>query len=230
MSLFSWLNSPDYLESVTFWFDVSGALVEFGVAITAGIIVHGEFGKKREKQLEKSVAVFAGIAAFLVLSTAFLNHRVSVLRESEAKRERERYEASLRGNDAELERLRKANVALTAFAKPRIIPPERWKYGVERLRKFAGTEVSVTTAMSEGGAFGTQLSRFLSEAGWKSEPVEVGMLTGGPGIRIIFSRESDIAAAVSLETFLNSVGIAAMVEKSEKAWQNSNLHVIIFKK
>ena|ERR1035437_7288458 len=85
MSSLSWFGSPDHLEAATFWFDVAGALIEFGVAITAAIIVHEEFGKEREKQLERCVAIFAGIAAFLVLFTAILNHQVSTLRERETE-------------------------------------------------------------------------------------------------------------------------------------------------
>lgn len=163
MSFLSSFSSPDHLESITFWFDVSGALVEFGVAVTAAIIAHKEFGAEREKTVEKYVAVFAFIAAFLVLSTVFLNHRVSILRQRESTaKDTELAEARTVASNA----LTKAS-ALETRTKARTISQKTKQALVEALLNVpkGPIELVVFSQNAEGVAFATQLQDALTSAG-----------------------------------------------------------------
>jgi len=79
MSLFSWFNSADQVDTALVVVAIIGAIIEVGVAVAAVINVHKELEEARKEKLEKYIEVFACVAAFFFLAEAILGCRSSAL-------------------------------------------------------------------------------------------------------------------------------------------------------
>src|SRR5258708_30082668 len=79
MSLFSWFNSADQVDTALVVVAIIGAIIEVGVAVAAVINVHQELGESCKEKLEKYIEIFACVAAFFFLAEAILGCRSSML-------------------------------------------------------------------------------------------------------------------------------------------------------
>jgi hypothetical protein len=238
MLFLSFWDSPNQLETVTFWFDLGGAVVEFGVAITAAIIAHKEFGKEREKALEKYVAVFAGIAAFLVLTTALLNHRVSVLRNRESEeKDKEVEKARSTASNAQAVAAKAMTAAKDAINtastfKHRSLSEEQIQSAKSILSKYSGTKAKIMAAGNDAdsGMFAKQLESILNSCGWTVPGGRMAAVSGmgldARNVEIWINRESDVPAATALLLILNNCGIVTKGFREEQ-WDGSDIDIRI---
>jgi len=86
MSLFSWFNSADQVDTALVVVAIIGAIIEVVVAVAAVINVHKELEAARKEKLEKYIEIFACVAAFFFLAEAILGCRSSTLLSKEIEK------------------------------------------------------------------------------------------------------------------------------------------------
>jgi hypothetical protein len=154
MSLFSWFNSADQVDTVLLVVAIIGAVIEVGVAVAAVINVHKELEEFRKEKLEKYIEVFACVAAFFFLAEAILGCRSSVLL------------------GIELEKLKTENLALEAKIHWRTITPAQQETISKYLLDLHLTDKPVVNLSAapfdwEGNFFMQRIRLLLIENGYK---------------------------------------------------------------
>jgi len=150
MSLFSWFNSADQVDTALVVVGISGAIIEVGVAVVAVINVHKEISESRKRILEKYLEIFACVAAFFFLTEAILGCRSSMLLSKEIEK--------IKGDNLVLQ----TNVlALEShkLSRMREIPQEVvTNFIIPELKSYPQIKVSIVTTSGGGILLGRRLA------------------------------------------------------------------------
>jgi hypothetical protein len=223
MSLLSWFNSADQVDTALVVVAMFGAVIEVGVAVAAVINVHKELEESRKAKLEKYIEVFACVAAFFFLAEAILGWRSSALLAKE------------------VEKLKTDNLRLEAQIQPRRITAGQKEKLLALLSGRPEKKCAVLIAINSGDieqrVFGRQLKEVLVACGFDASIREGLSIPNGAvevpidfGLRFVSSRvEPPPSCSLELIKALGTAGVipeTATLVKSPGPWVSDGILTI----